>query len=51
MITQKKVEEAAKRQLGRYLLYYGNGELVAYEDKDTGYYWFKLSDGTWAWIA
>ncbi len=51
MITQESVEKAAKSRPGRYTLYYDKDKLVAYDDADTGYHWFKLPDGVWAWVS
>jgi len=51
LITQELVEKAGKEQPNRYILVYEGDKLVEFTDKDSGYLWIKLSDGSWVWIA
>ena len=51
-MTDEQIKEAAQRSPDRYILHTdADGVLVAFEDADSGFYWSKLPDGGWGWIA
>ena len=51
-MTDEQIKEAAQRSPERYILHVdADGVLGAFENADSGIYWFKLPKGGWGWIA
>ena len=52
MITEASIRQTAQSQPERYILEEdAEGKLARFQDADTGYVWFLLPDGRWAWLV
>ncbi|MBI2916611.1 MAG: hypothetical protein HYY01_01345 [Chloroflexi bacterium] len=56
-MTDEQIISAAQGNPARFILHYAVGAtgrsplLVGFSDTDSGIEWFKLPDGTWAWVC